>query len=58
MLISPPGGVAGQIHRQILKASHRFAICVPLQLFAYLLPFTSYSTLLFLAGIPYLGGKY
>ena len=52
MPISTPGGVAGQIHRQILKASHRFAICVPLHLFAYLLPFRSYSTFLFWLGFP------
>ena len=47
MPISPLGGVVGRIHLQILKASNRFPICVPLHLFAYLLPFRSYSTFLF-----------
>ena len=47
MPISPLGGVAGRIRPQIMKASHRFTFYVPLQLFAYLLPFRSYSTFLF-----------
>ena len=55
MPISPLGGVAGRIHRQIPKASNRFPICVPLQLFAYLLPFRSYSTFLFWLGFPIWG---
>ena len=55
MPISPLGGVAGRIQRQILKGSHRFPICVPLQLFAYLLPFRSYSTFLFWLGFPIWG---
>ena len=59
MPISPLGGVAGRIHRQILKASNRFPICVPLQLFAYLLPFRSYSTFLLWLGFSIFGrGKY
>ena len=52
MPISPLGGVAGRIRPQIMKASHRFTICVPLQLFAYLLPFRSYSIFLFWLGFP------
>ena len=47
MPISPLGGVAGRISPQIMKASHRIHIYVPLQLFAYLVPFSSYLTFLF-----------
>ena len=57
MPISPLGVVAGRIRRQIMKASHRFTICVPLQLLAYLLPFRSYSTFLFWLGFPIWGGQ-
>ena len=57
MPISPLGVVAGRIRRQIMKASHRFTICVPLQLFANLLPFRSYSTFLFWLGFPIWGAK-
>ena len=57
MPISPLGGVAGRIRPQIMKASHRFTICVPLQLFAYLLPFRSYSTFLFWLGFPIWGAN-
>ena len=44
MPISPLGGITCKISLQILKASTRFPIYVPLQLFVYLLPFKSYST--------------
>ena len=57
MPISPLGGVAGRIRPQIMKASHRFTICVPLQLFVYLLPFRSYSTFLFWLGFPIWGAN-
>ena len=55
MPISPLGGVEGRIHRQILKASNRFPICVSLQLFAYLLSFRSLEVIqhfLFWLGFP------
>ena len=58
MPIYPLGGITGQILRQILKASTRFPIYVPLQLFVSLLPFKSYSTRQFWLGFPYTGENF
>ena len=58
MPISPLGGITGKILLQILEASTRFPICVPLQLFVYLLPFKSYSTRQFWLGFTYTGANF
>ena len=57
MPISPLGGITCKILLQILEASTRFPICVPLQLFVYLLPFKSYSTRQFWLGFAYTGAN-
>ena len=58
MPIYPLGGITGKILLQILKASTRFPIHVPLQLFVYLLPFKRYSPRQFWLGFPYTGAKF
>src|SRR5208282_567553 len=57
MPISPLGGITCKILLQILEASTRFPICVPLQLFVYLLPFKIYSTRQFWLGFAYTGAN-
>jgi len=58
MPISPLGGITCKILLQILEASTRFPLCVPLQLFVYLLPFKSYSTRQFWLGFAYTGANF
>jgi hypothetical protein len=57
MPISPLGASQVKFY-EILKASTRFPIYVPLQLFVYLLPFKSYSTRHFWLGFPYTGENF
>ena len=58
MPISALGGITGKMLWQILKASTRFPIRVPLQLFVYLLSFKSYSTRQFCLGFLYTGENF
>ena len=58
MPISPLGGITCKILLQILEASTRFPICVPLQPFVYLSPFKSYSTRQLCLGFAYTGANF
>ena len=57
MPISPLGGMTCKILLQIPEASTRFPICVPLQLFVYLLPLKSHSARQFWLGFAYTGAN-